>query len=106
MPDVVFVYGTLTHPDTRKKVVGRALTGIQDSLAGYRLEYQGMLPYPAATEAPDSLLAGIRLDHITDDDLRRLDTYEGIYFVRIQVMLTSGIQAWLYVGNPRYTSLP
>lgn len=100
----LFAYGTLKDRDIQENIFGRSLEGTPDRLIGYVVDYIeieeefGIAKYPIinATENPQDIVTGIVYE-ITHDDINLADTYEGLYYKRIEVTLESGNTAWAYI---------
>lgn len=95
--EYLFVYGTLKLPEMQQHLVGRIIPGTPATLHGYHSYYQ--LDYPVALPQPGSSIKGLLLE-ITAAELARFDEYEGDTYQRVRVTLDSGLQAWLYQGDP------
>ncbi len=107
----MFSYGTLCQPDVQRATYGRELTGVQDVLPGYALEWlkiddpdvvalAGSEQHPAVrrTDDPEDAVAGMRFV-ITRADLAASDAYLTDDFVRLWEQLESGVSAWVYVDR-------
>ena len=107
---LLFSYGTLQREDVQLLVYGRRLHGRLDELVGYE-------SVPITLEEPRLVAQTGTSDHvivkftgsadnrvrktvfeITDDELAKSDQYEVDPYVRVQALLASGIQAWVYVA--------
>lgn len=98
--ETLFVYGTLREAHIQQHLLGRVLEGQSDSLQGFRRNWILLPPYPVAMPSePDEHIQGLVL-RVTADELAILDTYEGICYLRQRLTLISGIEAWVYTGNP------
>jgi gamma-glutamylcyclotransferase (GGCT)/AIG2-like uncharacterized protein YtfP len=109
-PDVrLFSYGTLQSPDVQLAIFGRLLTGQAAALTGFRLatisisdpdsiSISGKVEHVALIPAPDEArpIEGVALE-ITAAELAAADQYEGVEYRRIEVDLSSGAKAWVYV---------
>lgn len=108
----LFTYGALQHADVQLDIFGRRIAGQDDSLPGYTLDYVDA-PHRAAADRGDDAGAtqpvirstGSPLDRvfgrilwITEGELDAVDEFELVAFRRIQVPLSSGTSAWVYVG--------
>lgn len=93
----IFVYGTLREPDVQMKVIGRMIRGIKDSLLGYKKTTIENNVYPIIEECLDANeeISGLVLD-VNEDELIKLDEYEIDFYRRKEVVLKSGITAWVY----------
>jgi len=99
----LFTYGTLRDPATQQRLLGRTLgDGAPDTLRGYRLAkltgihevYSILQPHAGST------VEGM-LYEVSDDELDRLDAYEGEAYQRVSVRLVSKTRAWAYMENPK-----
>lgn len=99
----LFSYGTLKNEIVQHKVLGRTVPMHADVLTGYRLDWDIFPPYAVAIPDEDGTIDGVRLE-IMQNDLSHLDHYEGVAYVRVDVTLESGEQAWVYVGNPMFNT--
>ena len=97
MAEALFVYGTLMDPEVQRRVIGRVVPLIPDTLAGYRKGeiVLGKNTYPIAVRDPDREIAGAVM-LLTPSEVRRTDRYEGKAYERGRVVLTSGTEAWVY----------
>ncbi len=93
----LFVYGTLQNPDIQMRLVGRTITGIPDSLRGFRSHI--LMHYPTALPDADGEISG-QVMEVTLDEISHFDEYETSAYLRVRVQLESGIEAWMYQGNP------
>ncbi len=109
MTQRVFSYGTLRQPEVQAALFGREVTTIPDSLPGWRLDWLTITdPEVIATSGSDShpiLRRGAPTNSvdgaylvIEDGELASVDEYEVSDYVRIQVTLTTGVLAWVYVA--------
>ncbi len=90
-PQLIFAYGTLTHPLIRRVVTGRWLPTQAAVLEGYRKEGLDIRPDPS------SVVTGVVFE-VQGRQLQRLDRYEqvGVRYDRHRVTLQSGQRAWVY----------
>ena len=100
----LFAYGTLKDKHIQETIFGRTLSGVPDRLIGFVINYIeieeefGLEKYPiiTATDNPDDIVTGIVYD-ITEEDVNRADTYEGLHYKRIEATLESLQTAWAYI---------
>lgn len=108
-PVRLFSYGTLQLETVQMETFGRLLTGAADALPGYSrtmvriadpavvatsgVEYH---PIVAASDDPDDSVEGMVFE-ITAAELAAADTYEVSDYKRVEVVLESGLRAWVYV---------
>lgn len=108
---LLFSYGTLQLPAVQRATYGRLLEGRADMLTGYALA-------PLAITDPDVVrisgapvhtiarrtgkledrIAGVVFS-ITPEELDATDAYETDAYARLLVRLTSGEEAYVYVGR-------
>lgn len=106
----LFSYGTLQLEHVQLAKFGRLLQGKADALPGYSLiDYEIPDPEVAAlsgkavhtmarpSQEPDAEIPGM-LFMITAEELASADDYEVDDYVRIEVELASGAEAFVYVG--------
>lgn len=105
----VFSYGTLRQPEVQRALYGREVPTTADALPGHRLDWvtitddaviatSGSDRHPilhpgAQTDAVD----GAYLD-LTDAELAATDRYEVADYARREVVLASGVTAWVYLA--------
>ncbi len=105
------MYGTLQLPEVQLDTFGRLLSGEDDVLPGYRLEWveidddrvaqlSGLDSHPILrrTDDPRDRVFG-RVLALTPEELDAADEYEVSLYRRVSVQLASGIRAWVYVGH-------
>lgn len=95
----LFIYGTLHDPDVQMRLLGRTVTGIPTVLLNYTRNIDLFPPYPVAIADEEESINGWLL-HITQEELLKLDEYEGENYIRIRVKLETGMQAWVYCASP------
>ncbi len=107
---LLFTYGTLQHAEVQLDTFGRLVAGEPDALPGYTIDYveiedqrvvdvSGLSVHPVlrATGNPLDKVTGVVL-HVCAAELDAADAYEVSLYRRISVALTSGREAWVYVG--------
>lgn len=110
----LFSYGTLQLPAVQMAQFGRLLDGQKDTLPDYAMgqvriqdgdvvmvsgaEYHPAI-YPTGSQGngADDAVEG-SVFWLTADELAAADEYEVDDYVRTRVTLSSGIEAWTYVG--------
>ena len=108
----LFSYGTLQQREVQLANFGRELSGVADTLAGYRLEplqitdpdvvrISGTALHTIARASgdPQDRIVGTVFD-LSDAELSASDAYEVDVYGRVEVRLESGRTAWIYVGPP------
>ena len=106
----VFSYGTLRLPQVQLALYGREVTTVADQLPGYRVDWLVITDtHVIETSASDRhpiLRKGAETDaapgaylELTDEELAATDEYEVDDYVRTQVVLASGIDAWAYLAD-------
>lgn len=94
------MYGTLKDSQTRKHIIGRAVSGVPDTLKDFKettVSIGGVL-YPCAEPQRNSSIDGLVVA-VTQSDLRLLDVFETEAYKRTRAELESGKSAWVYVEN-------
>ena len=107
----LFSYGTLQYEAVQLANFGRKLKGNKDQLPGFELSMleitdpdviasSGETFHPIITYTGNSnhAVEGMVFD-ISEDELKRADSYEVSDYKRIKVTLSSGISAWVYVNT-------
>lgn len=106
--DKLFAYGSLQYPEIQRRIFGRQLTGIKNSLLGYDISTIS-IPDASINNQENTYLIisftgnntdkidGLMYD-VNQDDLFQADQYEGSSYRRIEVVLTSGQKAWVYAA--------
>ncbi len=119
----LFSYGTLQYEAVQLANFGRKLEGNKDQLPGFELSMleitdpdviatSGEAFHPIITYTGNSTncVDGTVFD-ISEEELKRADSYEVSDYKRIKVKLSSGVSAWVYVNtvteclDKRYNSL-
>lgn len=110
MMENLFSYGTLQLERVQLDTFGRKLEGSADILAGFQLsmlkiEDEAVIASSGLTEHPVLIYTGSVLDrvegtvfYITKEELSQADDYEVDDYKRIEVVLNSGENAWVYVS--------
>ncbi|PTT28720.1 gamma-glutamylcyclotransferase family protein [Pseudomonas sp. HMWF021] len=106
---LLFSYGTLQDRAVQLSNFGRELQGQTDSLPGYKqqmveitdpavLATSGKTHHPIVqvSDNPADEVGGT-VFHITAQELAAADEYEVADYKRVSVVLTSGVNAWVYV---------
>src|SRR5690349_21073981 len=107
----LFSYGTLQQKDVQLKLFGRELKMSKDILKGYQnapieITDEAFLKTGASkkqriaiqTNQEKDFIEGSVLE-ITEDELIRSDSYEPKNYKRVEVVLESGKNAWVYAGE-------
>ena len=94
----LLVYGTLRDPQVQEAVIGRCVVGRPARLYGYekRSLRQGAAVYPILVEASAAHFVDGHILSVTDEELRRMDEYEGHTYRRIRVAVDGGEECWVY----------
>lgn len=94
----LFIYGTLQDLDIQKKIFGRIIEGIEDSLVDYKrseIIIEGD-SYPVVVPSVVDEVEG-KVIELTFEKLKLVDKYETNAYKREQIILKSGISAWVYI---------
>lgn len=89
----------------QKTVIGRIISGKQDTLNGYRKSKMQFADgvYPVIISDSSAFVCGLLLE-LTPAELSSCDKYEGDDYCRFKVTLLSGIYAWVYSATPKHLS--
>lgn len=102
----LFCYGTLMVPEIMQRVTQRQQTdGTAAALNGYGCFKVQNEVFPGIKPTAELHTYGILYSGITDNDLARLDRYEGDLYLRQQVLVTTPhdqTTAWCYVIDPQH----
>ena len=110
MNEYLFSYGTLQKEKVQLELFGRHLKGIKDILTGYKLstieikeesvlsksEQQYHLIAIPSNDNSD-IIEGIVFE-ISEEELLIADKYETDDYKRVNVVLQSGKEVWIYVA--------
>ncbi|EGD56003.1 gamma-glutamylcyclotransferase family protein [Gordonia neofelifaecis] len=114
---VLFSYGTLMDPVVQEGVFGRRMRTIPDALPGFRVDSVTITdPEVIALSGTDThrilrpgsseaRVPGARLE-LDDDALAAADDYEVDDYRRVEVVLASGVSAWVYLAHDEASTLP
>ncbi len=108
-PVRLFSYGTLQLEPVQLASFGRRLSGVPDTLPGYRREMleitdpdvlstsgERFHPVVVPSEDPADEVPGTCFD-ITAGELIAADAYEVSDYKRVAARLASGVEAWVYI---------
>lgn len=107
---VLFSYGTLMDPAVQEGVFGAPIPTEPDALPGFEIgtvtitDPEVIALSGTATHlilrpgAPEAEVPGARLE-LDDAGLRAADEYEVDDYRRVEVTLSSGIRAWVYLAH-------
>ena len=98
---LLFAYGTLKQEEKQLSVLNRILEGEIDVLEGYRISRKKIMDkYPVVepSPVPGSFVQGM-VYQVSNFELYEIDIYETNAYKRIQVLLRSGLKAWVYIEN-------
>lgn len=113
---VLFSYGTLMDPAVQEGVFGSRMPTIPDALPGFRVDTVTIVdPEVIALSGTDTHLIlrpddngtavpGARLE-LDDAGLAAADDYEVDDYQRVEVVLASGVQAWVYLAADDATAV-
>ncbi|MBE0494978.1 MAG: gamma-glutamylcyclotransferase [Campylobacterales bacterium] len=98
----VFTYGSLMFPQVWSRVVQGEYESIRGTLHGFRRRCLKKETYPVAFEgAPSERVLGEVYLNVNEDDIKRLDAFEGEYYLRKteDIVLDNGkiVRASVYV---------
>ncbi|MBU2997805.1 gamma-glutamylcyclotransferase [Cellulophaga baltica] len=96
----LFSYGSLQDSEVQLALYNRLLIGQKDSLQGYRIasvKIASLYPIIYKTDTLTDLVKGIVFE-ITEKELLQSDDYEGEFYERVLLQLTSKQKAWCYIS--------
>lgn len=106
----LFSYGTLQYEAVQLANFGRKLEGSKDQLPKFELSIlkitdpdviatsgEAFHPIVAYTGNSTHCVEGMVFD-ISEEELKRADSYEVSDYKRIKITLSSGVSAWVYVN--------
>lgn len=103
MKHVLFAYGTLQLPEVMQRLLGRPVEGVPAILEHYRSGLVARANFPGIVPDPGKTVNGSLLSGFRQEDLQRLDAYEGELYRRIRVEVRLGQprsqtvkQCWVY----------
>lgn len=106
----LFSYGTLQYENVQISTFGRKLTGKNDSLPGYCLKKLKITDPDVIEKSGEDVHSIIersgnpkdqvhgKVFAVSSEELDHADKYEVADYKRIQVKLSSGLSAWVYVS--------
>ena len=109
MKEYLFSYGTLQQEAVQQQLFERKLAGSPDSLRGYKTVPIELKEEPFTSEEatiyliavhtsdPNDRIDGI-LFELQEEEVLQADRYEPEAYKRVQVMLESGREAWVYAA--------
>src|SRR5690349_11472945 len=109
MKENLFSYGTLQQEAVQQELFERTLSGVPDSLSGYRAMPIELREAPFSSDDKTVYLIAVHTNTQTDRiegmvfeleeaELLLADSYEPEAYKRVQVMLESGREAWVYAA--------
>ena len=111
--DLLFSYGTLQSEDVQIATFGRKLKGRPDALTGYIVTLIPIKDPNVVAQTRESHYRNIQLTGESSDvvegtvltvtarELKEADLYEqDAEYKRVQVVLHSGVTAWVYLYQP------
>ena len=97
--EYLFTYGTLQDEMIQAAVYSRRLSGSPDILKGYRIsdhKVAGEYPVIVKTNQPEDSVEGV-VYMVTNKELLKTDSYEGVAYKRLRATLESGKECWVYM---------
>lgn len=105
----LFCYGTLCIPAIMRAVCDHRSAGEAASLAHYRCAALRRRVYPAIVYQAGEVTQGVVYRRLNQQQLQRIDRYEGDMYVRTRVEVNMAamrkVEVWTYVLHPRYYRL-
>ncbi len=103
--EYLFTYGTLQDQAVQTAVFSRTLKGSNDLLSGHKIateQVAGLYPTViTSNKATDSVKGQVYA--VSSADLLSADDYEGAAYKRKEIILDSGIQAWVYFERSNHS---
>lgn len=97
----LFFYGTLCHLPLLETVLGRAVTPRAALLPDHAVFWARDQPFPLIVASPGAAASGLFLPGLSEDDVARLDFYEGGFAYHTRDMaLATGETARVYFPDP------
>lgn len=105
----IFSYGTLQQVNVQLEILGKTLSGVEDTIEGYYTEYLEIKDLSVLKASQNKMHPIIyftgnkahkvfgTLFSVTKKDLLKIDCYEVKDYQRIMVPLKSGNESWVYV---------
>jgi len=112
--EFLFSYGTLQLETVQMAIFGRRLIGTRDSLPGFEealvvIDDEATVSMSGKTHHAIAKFTGNSSDSIagtvfalTPEEIQSADRYEVPEYKRVEVVLQSGVRAWVYV-DAQYT---
>ena len=108
---LLFSYGTLQLPSVQRGTFGRLLDGKPDTLDGWReerveitdpevLRRSAKTHHPILVPGEGPAIEGTVFE-LTEAELAHADAYEVDNYERVELVLRSGMRAFVYVGRNR-----
>ena len=93
----MFVYGSLLDPKLRLNVLGRDIEGKSDILEDYIVDTHSVLTaYPTIIKLEGGFVNG-KIFKVNESDIEKLDSYESLYYKKVEVTLKSGVMSLVYI---------
>ena len=100
----LFTYGTLRDPATQEKAarahLGRGASRTPCAVIAWPSSQVSTLSIQYCSPTPARPSTAM-LFEVTQEELERLDDYEGEAYQRVSVTLVSKTRAWVYCENPK-----
>jgi gamma-glutamylcyclotransferase (GGCT)/AIG2-like uncharacterized protein YtfP len=106
----LFSYGSLQQPAVQRRILGREAAGTADEVTGFErvlIQRAGKeLANVIRSARADSRVTGTVFE-VSETELGLIDAYEAVEsYVRMQIALASGGQAWLFAEAARGEGKP
>lgn len=103
----IFTYGSLMFEPVWARVVSGRYESCPATLYGYQRFAVKEEEYPVAVPAsPESSISGVLYLNVNPQDMQKLDDFEGEYYLRLQVPVTTDagerLEANVYILRPQY----
>ena len=93
----MFVYGSLLDAKLRLNVLGHSIEGKSDILEDYIVDTHSVLTaYPTIIKLEGGFVNG-KIFKVNKSDIENLDSYESLYYKKVEVTLKSGVMSLVYI---------
>jgi gamma-glutamylcyclotransferase (GGCT)/AIG2-like uncharacterized protein YtfP len=93
----MFVYGSLLDAKLRLNVLGHSIEGKSDILEDYIVDTHSVLTaYPTIIKLEGGFVNG-KIFKVNESDIEKLDSYESLYYKKVEVTLKSGVMSLVYI---------
>jgi gamma-glutamylcyclotransferase (GGCT)/AIG2-like uncharacterized protein YtfP len=103
----LFVYGTLTNPETMEEIIQKPLSYAQEAVLKDHIKYDTTFGISVALPKKGSEVKGVIWDNLNENDFEKLDIYEEchldppLYLKKIKTVFVKNkpVTCVVYIGN-------